>query len=128
MDYELCKQLKDAGFPQGGLPFFCDRCKKDQYSDEGIDQCDCCMKIYNKEIDGEIKENEVSALLPTETRIPNLSELIEACSFDLRSISWHSDGRVMAKSGAGAKHPRRIYTAKDPETAVAKLWLSNNGI
>ena len=54
-----------------------------------------------------------------------LEELIKLAGRDLRSISWHSDGRVMAKSGAGAKHPRKIYSAKTATKALEKLIKDN---
>lgn len=55
-----------------------------------------------------------------------LTDLIRIAGRDLRSLSWHSDGRVIAKSGAGAKHPRKIYSSDTPEDALSKLILDNS--
>lgn len=44
--------------------------------------------------------------------ITNLEDLIEVCSPELREITFHSDGRVIAKTGGKAKHPKKLYSAK----------------
>lgn len=51
--------------------------------------------------------------------------LIFASGKALRSISWHSDGRIIAKSSAGALHPRRLYTGRTIEEALTKLISDN---
>lgn len=40
---------------------------------------------------------------------------------DLRSLSWHTDGRVIAKTGANATNPKKLYSGLDAKTAVYKL-------
>ena len=56
-----------------------------------------------------------------EKEIPNnLTDLIEACSPDLREITFHTDGRVIAKTGARAKFPKKLYSAKPPQELF--LW------
>lgn len=42
----------------------------------------------------------------------NLSTIINTAYPDLREITFHSDGRVIAKSGGRAKNPKKLYTAK----------------
>lgn len=45
-----------------------------------------------------------------------LEELIDKATPDLREITFHTDGRVIAKTGGRAKNPKRLYgsrTAKD---------------
>jgi hypothetical protein len=64
---------------------------------------------------------------PSETESLELSSLIKACGYDLRSISFHSDGRVIAKSGARSKHPKCLFTGESIEDAVAKLWIKLRG-
>ena len=59
------------------------------------------------------------------TNIP-LEDLIKTAGKTLRSLSWHSDGRVIAKSGAGARHPRKNYSARTPHEALGKL-IEENG-
>lgn len=105
MNHELAKELKDAGFPQGitnGSAYY-----------DKFGQYTHCHWQDN--------------LMPTEWfYAPTLSELIEACGYDLRSISFHTDGRVIAKTGVRAKCPKKLFTGTNPTHAVAKLWLALN--
>lgn len=104
MTYELAKELKDAGFPQGCLPFFCDGCKKAQHNDEGIDMCDCEVNKY------------------TQTYIPTLSELIEACGEHFGTLTRNG-------STWYASHYEFIDVYEygpTPDEAVARLWLALN--
>ena len=66
----------------------------------------------------------------------DLEALIEMASPDLREITFHSDGRVIAKTGGRAKHPKKLYNAKPPKDelfswaqltrkALKKLILDN---
>ena len=57
---------------------------------------------------------------------PFLEALIDVAGKNLRSISWHSDGRVIAKSGASAKNPRKLYTGSTPQKAILKLIEDND--
>lgn len=57
---------------------------------------------------------------------PMLEALIDVAGKDLRSISWHSDGRVIAKSSAGAKNPRKLYSGPTPQKALLKLVEDNS--
>ena len=63
-----------------------------------------------------------------------LSNLLELCSPDLREITFHTDGRVIAKTGGRAKFPKKLYTAKSKELhhkadlvveALEKLYKEN---
>ncbi len=42
----------------------------------------------------------------------SLEELIDLTSPDLREITFHSDGRVIAKTGGRAKNPKKLYGSK----------------
>ena len=42
----------------------------------------------------------------------DIASLIELCLPELREIVFHSDGRVIAKTGGHAKFPKRLYAAK----------------
>lgn len=81
MNYEIAKQLRDAGFPNLDVPDLDKR----------------------------------------SLRWPTLSQLIEACGYGFRSLSLHSNGRWIAKSGANTG--KFLKTSSSPEEAVAKLWL-----
>ena len=41
-----------------------------------------------------------------------LEDLINKAFPDLRSICFHSDGRVVVKTGGRAKHPKKLYGSK----------------
>ena len=66
-------------------------------------------------IQGELAEiNRTSGIAVLET-------LIERALPDLRSLSWHTDGRVIAKTGASAANPKKLYSAKTTHEALTKL-------
>lgn len=101
MNYELAKELRDAGFPPPG-----------PYIKNGV-----------LEFVGEWAHNgdKIYVFFPT------LSELIEACSiegFSLKKVSEHAtreDGENWACI-AGVHGA----TGSSPEEAVARLWLALN--
>lgn len=107
ISYELAKQLKEEGFSQKG-----------KY--EG-------KLVYLKDI-------KQAGLRIGDVYIPSLSELIEACGDDFRSLEKHY-GQIGATN-----HITPWYGAKDvymdetmvgitgitPEEAVANLWLELN--
>ncbi len=99
MNYELAKQLKDAGFPQKRRAWY--------YSDEETTMY--CDHVF----DGLIMK-------------PSLSELIEACIgeywftlAELKPHAWRAEGRTLDLKTLRGK-------GKTPEEAVAKLWLELN--
>jgi len=51
----------------------------------------------------------------------SLKQAIEKCGYGFRSLSLHSDGRWIAKSGAKAKPPSKLFTGTTPFEAVEKL-------
>jgi len=103
LSYEICKQLKEAGFPQNKYkfhPFTCDKCGKLHTSDWEVSDCDCWLgnRSYN----------------------PTLSELIEACGDNI----WYLLGKinemyVIIKDG-------QSFQGISREEAVAKLYLAIN--
>ncbi|MFM9848886.1 MAG: hypothetical protein ACKVP3_17180 [Hyphomicrobiaceae bacterium] len=97
MDYELARQLKDAGLPQNGLGFFAAENRvvgSRQYSDT--------FDAY----------------------IPSLSELIGACgdSFSslVRQVSANGEVRWLACS-----HSSQPGSGATAVEAVARLWLTS---
>jgi hypothetical protein len=42
----------------------------------------------------------------------DIATLVELCLPELREIVFHSDGRVVAKTGGRAKFPKRLYGAR----------------
>lgn len=106
MNYELAKELKDAGFPQQ---------KRIVYSRSG--------DFVNADI------------IPKDVHYPTLSELIAACGEDFATL-YYSYGEVekreweaksVMKSSAG-EYPIIQCEGKGstPEEAVARLWLALN--
>ena len=123
ISYELCKQLKDAGFPQ-------DRWKK---------ECSWFWFEFYDEDGNEWNTNELNFDEENCTYIPNLSELIEACNkFDYPSsvglgilrrdigCNGHCEEYTAIESGFGDK--LKSGFGFSPEEAVAKLWLELNKV
>ena len=101
MNYELAKQLKEAGFPQE--------------ENEGKILCPHRGWSCNKGC----KEKDW-------IYHPTLSELIEACGDEFikleKHVEWEAEAYITDKEG---KHIAELY-GKSPEEAVAKLWLKLN--
>ena len=103
MNYELAKQLKDAGFPQ--LPG---------------------LYYVGKELWDETQQSDYKnrRTPPRDTWIkaPTLSELIEACGEEFGSLSKGNNGIWYATQWA----MKEEVTALIPIEAVTKLWLALN--
>ena len=101
MDYELAKELKDAGFR------FSER-DEDEYGD-----------FYKDEDDGVFYH------------YPTLSELIEACGEDLSAMLFIDNKWVVGRQGMPFSYLSEQHTqAKGAtlEEAVSKLWLTLNKV
>jgi len=77
-----------------------------------------------------------------QNKMNSLEHTILTAFPDLREIVFHSDGSVVAKTGGGAKHPKKLYTIRPQKgvlphygemanQAVKKLiednrWAENN--
>lgn len=106
MNYELAKQLRDAGFRQGigmdGEHHECPHRLGDPPS-QMLHGIDCPDWVY----------------------YPTLSELIEACGEHLVSLSRQSDGRWFAYSRTEDEHGNNLETCfPNIEEAVANLYLA----
>ncbi len=102
MNYELAKQLKEVGFPQGGI--------KEKYCTE-CNRWACVECIAHK---GDILKN------------PTLEELIEACGDNVAFEKYN--GKVYV-AGEYINHDGEIEPRIEGESvleAVAKLWLLLN--
>lgn len=117
MTYELAKELKDAGFPQGDsvdnlfeLSIAADFARKHRPNHELIKQYELAEKalidLYGKGVEEHV-------------RIPTLSELIEACG--TCQLSWYADAKY-----AQALSNNLLGEGTTPEEAVARLWLTLN--
>lgn len=109
MNYELAKKLKEAGFPQG----------------EGYGGVICENGYYD--------DIYQTAQIPF-AYVPTLSELIEACGDKFGSLyRWENEqGLWWSAILRGetdfefTREDRDRFSARTPESAVAKLWLSLN--
>lgn len=102
--YELAKELKDAGFPQGGPKEpHCVQCNE--------------LALYTRCYDHE-KEYVFH---------PTLSELIEACGETLQSLyNCGSAGWEAIREDDKYGDSKGFEKGSTPEEAVARLWLALN--
>lgn len=105
MDYELAKQLKDAGFPQN---------KYGSYDcQHNVNQAHTMLSSANGVGDCEF------------VQLPTLEELIEACGdkFGFLSKIQGENTFIAAIPGGTAQF---VDKTNSPSEAVAKLWLELN--
>lgn len=104
MNYELAKQLKDAGFPK--IILVCDNTDIEHMC--RADMNDCVMGSLNN---------------------PTLSELIEACGDKFWSLFRTNNAlgnwEATDKNNNGWINNIRVF-GNTPEESVAQLWLSLN--
>lgn len=103
MNYELAKELKEGGFPQGKYP-------RDMISPDNL--------IWSEDRE----DFDVDA----DTMCPTLSELIEACGEDFIELSKYPkmwDAKGGWEGDEDCMSPKYSIEAPTPEEAVAKLWL-----
>ena len=112
LSYELCKQLKEAGFPQA-WPGYYDYKFVSWYNTDGIWENSLESNLNDVVLD------DVSCVIPT------LSELIEACPLEqdnnLFTLSWYREGWQAGYDDYDVLRPNAL--GKTPEEAVANLWL-----
>lgn len=112
MNYELCKQLKDAGFPQtlsGG------RLKNGHYIVDGKEPC------YDPTL------KELIRACGDKIVISNLNDYSEKTDIWRAGIAWAGwdDGSAWIRGRDGSEdYP--CGKGSTPEEAVAKLWLELN--
>jgi hypothetical protein len=110
MDYELAKELKEAGFPQqiawGQFVF----------SVEG--KLSICTR-YKSDRDCTVHANASGMVLA-----PTLSELIEACGDNFGQVFKRSYGDERAPWGAFDNAVVTEANGSTPSEAVARLWLA----
>ena len=126
MNYELAKQLKDAGFPQFGNGFALipdnipvgDGTPEEIEEDGTMTVIDWQNYIYNTSLHSEEMMYQ-----------PTLSELIEACGDEFGELQRDKDavGDVIFIAIHRSIKDMAEY-GKTPEEAVAKLWLKLNEI
>lgn len=100
MNYELCKKLKDAGFPQNTL-----------------------LGIF-EDASGPLLKEECPKTWGNTVAYPSLAELIEACG-DGFGLLVKDDGWTAANGSAEGTWYDQT-SGKTPEEAVANLWLELN--
>lgn len=112
MNYELVRQLKDAGFPQN----------TSQWILYTIDSpsAEANSKVYHALREEDLGLVEINEILAD----PTLSELIEACGDQFLELSRHNEKEWISTR----LYNKKVYFLKDSsaEGAVAKLWLVIN--
>lgn len=109
MDYELAKQLKDAGFAQNGSGIFLPH--QDTVHGDSVNLMEAGVEKWP-------------------VYVPTLSELIEACGEEFGGISRSKKGGWIAY-GITAASMDDAVDGSTPEVAVGRLWLAlhtNGGI
>ena len=97
MDYELARQLKDAGLPQDGLGFFAAENRA-----VGSRQHSDAFDVY----------------------VPSLSELIGACGESFSSLERQADPAVGVRWLA-CSHDLQSVSGATAVEAVSRLWLAS---
>ena len=139
MNYELAKELKDAGFIQGKK--IIDLTTKIDRGDVKFFPSQNTRNIYinckNQRIHPSVPLTDDCVLVPT------LSELIEACGDSFRHLTLHhlspkkphfmkKHGKDVVWSAHSCAHfvskklKGKVFRGKTPEEAVARLWLALN--
>lgn len=124
MKYELCKQLKDAGFPQNVWDF--DLCNFAYSDTDGFDE----LHLLHEDNDegrrtgNDYRHRESDKIVWV--KCPTLSELIEACGNYFWKIEKQKDGSFVAIGLMSNDLPLPVGQDATPEEAVARLWLAIN--
>lgn len=58
-------------------------------------------------------------------RATTVEQLIAEAGYLLREITFHTDGRIIAKTGSSAPHPKKLYSGKTVTEALQKLINDN---
>lgn len=96
MNYELCKKLKEEGFPQRFLNLFDNNCKHENHD---LSHIGMCCGVYE----------------------PTFSELIENCPKPMQIIVMPNGATTtMCFLGKGL-----CCNASTPKDSVASLWLES---
>lgn len=109
MNYELAKELKEAGWPQSFSEGM------DYYDKKGV-FCESACSEYNHDQDWAI-------------RVPTLEELIEACRSKLDTLENYGDMWQATQKLSTWKVGEWEYVhgkGNTPSEAVARLWLALN--
>ena len=117
LSYELCKKLKEAGFPQDS-------------EGQWVKSSDGGLSVWSQ---FEISELQTSKHELLNVKHPTLSELIEACGNDFLLWKYEGGWRAFAPDytdyvvdNAVDAGPGAVCRGKIPEEALANLWLQLN--
>jgi hypothetical protein len=102
MNYELAKQLKDAGFPQKG-----------EWGYRPHDGGMFSILNYHRDVP-----------LETDVMRPSLSELIDACGTDFSFLAYWEKGNEAGDWQASSDKKLETLWGSTPDEAVANLWLA----
>jgi hypothetical protein len=117
MNYELCKLLKDAGFPQETKAIGDEYFQQMGHPRMGIPHQWAVFTVIDPTINH-------PSLEKTMVKIPTLSELIEKCVEEIWTLRQDGKGRWVAKTHG--LQEQYVPYSPTPEEAVARLWLALN--
>ena len=103
MNYELAKELKEAGFPFTKVPY------------------EVVYKIIDENAYQKLRFRNDGDHFGTYIE-PNLSELIEACGDEFWALTQQGTNQWECNDAQG----KILVKDKKPEEAVARLWLNLN--
>lgn len=105
MNYELAKELKDAGFSQEDRHWY--------YSLDTIPETLWCYNVLEPII---LPDTKLVAA-------PTIEELIEECGIPFRELKRHTHGWSSSSARQAGGIQRK---GRNPTEAVARLWLALN--
>lgn len=122
IDSKLAIELKEAGFPQEGIEWYCPFCTY-TWNNGGIEGGFCNIEECKGWEDKYTKKDPKGKIYDeAQVSIPTLSVLIEACGDDFGTLhKRRTTGTWSAVSSNG-----RLVLGSIIEEAVAKLWLKLN--
>lgn len=137
MNYELCKKLKEAGFPQDwekasafyddtekhnlwtvgdvdGFSSWKDNPNGSGYHTPSTSGCGCCSY-------------DIGSNVSNFVQVPTLSQLIESCGDKFEALIKQAGGWVAISNMEGYMLKQNFECVPTPEEAVANLWLKLAG-
>lgn len=135
MDFELAKELKEAGYPQTELGlgrFYCGLCNQEGQLDEMCCRtCDCHKKAVDKLMmaDNTTWGDYLAKWERAQINVPTLTELIEACGNDFVDLERTRNRNAPEVIHWLCRKRNTVGVVKrvcgnTPEEAVARLWIA----
>lgn len=130
MTYELAKKLKDAGFPQKSAPSYEDVSEKEGWhvylDTQNTAGRHATMDFDKPRPSARFKREYLDSSEGIERTVyfPTLSELIVACGTGFGTLKRNDEDGMFSVVHSGDYEAYEWINRKDPEDAVAELWLT----